>query len=179
MDEIASRLLPPADPLGEASSAGSGTKLYLRPLGQLVPSRCASSPSLGGHGSSTCPAIAATWTICCSPYVIYHQGVWCRPHSGGHQLSTSGRRAPSSATAVQLLHPPHLQGNPLYSTVFREYLNLLFAKGYSVEFFTEGALAAPAACCRQDRHAGHDPAGHDARAGQASHPGPCLPRLST
>ena len=30
------------------------------------------------------------------------------------------------------------KGNKLYSTIFREYLAELFAKGYSVEYFSEG-----------------------------------------
>lgn len=30
------------------------------------------------------------------------------------------------------------KGAPLYSTIFREYLAELFAKGYSVEYFSEG-----------------------------------------
>lgn len=47
------------------------------------------------------------------------------------------------------------KGNKLYSTIFREYLAELFAKGYAVEYFSEGGrsrtgrlLQAKTACWR-------------------------------
>jgi glycerol-3-phosphate O-acyltransferase len=41
------------------------------------------------------------------------------------------------------------KGNKLYSTVFREYLGELFSRGYSVEYFVEGAFVLAACSIRR------------------------------
>jgi glycerol-3-phosphate O-acyltransferase len=41
------------------------------------------------------------------------------------------------------------KGNPLYTSVFNEYLHTLFTKGFPVEYFVEGGARAPGACNTQ------------------------------
>jgi glycerol-3-phosphate O-acyltransferase len=41
------------------------------------------------------------------------------------------------------------KGNPLYTSVFNEYLHTLFTKGFPVEYFVEGGARAPGACCNR------------------------------
>lgn len=70
-------------------------------------------------------------------YIIYHQGL-VPPHiAAGINLNfwpagTLFRRG--GAFFIRR----SFSGNKLYSAVFREYLSLLFMKGYSVKYYTEG-----------------------------------------
>ncbi|MCC5452183.1 glycerol-3-phosphate 1-O-acyltransferase PlsB [Rheinheimera sp. UJ51] len=70
-------------------------------------------------------------------YIIYHQGL-VPPHiAAGINLNfwpagTIFRRG--GAFFIRR----SFSGNKLYSTVFREYLSLLFMKGYAVKYYTEG-----------------------------------------
>ncbi len=70
-------------------------------------------------------------------YVIYHQGL-VPPHiAAGINLNfwpAGGIFRRSGAFFIRR----SFQGNKLYSAVFREYLCQLFAKGYSVKYYTEG-----------------------------------------
>ncbi len=51
------------------------------------------------------------------------------------------------------------KGNPLYTSVFNEYLHTLFTKGFPVEYFVEGrALAHRAHAATENRDAGDYPA---------------------
>ena len=70
-------------------------------------------------------------------YVIYHQGM-VPPHIAAGINLNFWPAGPIFRHGGAFFIRRTFKGNPLYSTVFREYLNLLFAKGYSVEFFTEG-----------------------------------------
>lgn len=70
-------------------------------------------------------------------YVIYHQGM-VPPHIAAGINLNFWPAGPLFRRGGAFFIRRTFKGNPLYSTVFREYLNLLFAKGYSVEFFTEG-----------------------------------------
>lgn len=70
-------------------------------------------------------------------YVIYHQGM-VPPHIAAGINLNFWPAGPIFRHGGAFFMRRTFKGNPLYSTVFREYLNLLFAKGYSVEYFTEG-----------------------------------------
>ncbi|MGL5948285.1 MAG: glycerol-3-phosphate 1-O-acyltransferase PlsB [Aeromonas sp.] len=70
-------------------------------------------------------------------YVIYHQGM-VPPHIAAGINLNFWPAGPIFRHGGAFFIRRSFKGNPLYTTVFREYLNLLFAKGYSVEFFTEG-----------------------------------------
>ncbi|MGL5223820.1 MAG: glycerol-3-phosphate 1-O-acyltransferase PlsB [Aeromonas sp.] len=70
-------------------------------------------------------------------YVIYHQGM-VPPHIAAGINLNFWPAGPIFRHGGAFFIRRTFKGNPLYSMVFREYLNLLFAKGYSVEFFTEG-----------------------------------------
>ncbi|MFR9721424.1 glycerol-3-phosphate 1-O-acyltransferase PlsB [Aeromonas diversa] len=70
-------------------------------------------------------------------YVIYHQGM-VPPHIAAGINLNFWPAGPLFRRGGAFFIRRTFKGNPLYSTVFREYLNLLFTKGYSVEFFTEG-----------------------------------------
>ena len=80
-------------------------------------------------------------------YVIYHQGM-VPPHIAAGINLNFWPAGPIFRHGGAFFIRRTFKGNPLYSTVFREYLNLLFAKGYSVEFFTEGGRSRTGACCR-------------------------------
>jgi glycerol-3-phosphate O-acyltransferase len=70
-------------------------------------------------------------------YVIYHQGL-VTPHiAAGINLNfwpAGGLLRKAGAFYIRRT----FAGQPLYTAVFREYLELLFNKGYSVKFFPEG-----------------------------------------
>ncbi len=83
------------------------------------------------------PATAATWTICCSPYVLYHQGL-VPPHIAAGINLNFWPAGPIFRRLGAFFIRRTFKGNKLYSTVFREYLGELFSRGYSVEYFVEG-----------------------------------------
>ena len=89
-----------------------------------------------GHGSSTCPATAATWTTCCCPTCCI-TGPGAAAHRRGHQPQLLAGRPDLPPPGAFFIRRT-FKGNKLYSTVFREYLGELFTRGYSVEYFVEG-----------------------------------------
>jgi len=70
-------------------------------------------------------------------YVIYNQGL-IPPHIAAGINLNFFPAGPMFRRGGAFFLRRTFKGNKLYATVFREYLSLLFAKGYSVEFFTEG-----------------------------------------
>lgn len=70
-------------------------------------------------------------------YVIYHQGL-IPPHIAAGINLNFFPAGPIFRRGGAFFLRRTFKGNKLYATVFREYLSLLFAKGYSVKFFTEG-----------------------------------------
>lgn len=70
-------------------------------------------------------------------YVIYNQGL-IPPHIAAGINLNFFPAGPIFRRGGAFFLRRTFKGNKLYATVFREYLSLLFAKGYSVEFFTEG-----------------------------------------
>ena len=99
------------------------------------------------------------------------------PHRGGHQpqLLAGGPHLPPRR---RLLHPPHLQGQSALQHGIPGVPQPVVCQGLLGGVLHRGrAFAYRSPAAPQDRHAGHDPAGHDARAGQAGDPGPRLPRL--
>ena len=127
MDEIASNFSYRLIRLGELPRLAVEQALS-RPLGQRSRAGASAGPGRGTR-SSTSPAIAATWTICCSPTSSTTRGM-VPPHIAAGINLNFWPAGPSSATAEPFFIRRTFKGNPLYSTVFREYLNLLFAKGY-------------------------------------------------
>ncbi|MGY5451741.1 glycerol-3-phosphate 1-O-acyltransferase PlsB [Agarivorans sp. MS3-6] len=70
-------------------------------------------------------------------YVLYHQGM-VPPHIAAGVNLNFWPAGPFFRRAGAFFIRRSFKGNKLYSTVFREYLGLLFSRGYSVEYFTEG-----------------------------------------
>ncbi len=70
-------------------------------------------------------------------YVIYHEGL-IPPHIAAGINLNFFPAGPIFRRGGAFFLRRTFKGNKLYATIFREYLSLLFAKGYSVEFFTEG-----------------------------------------
>lgn len=70
-------------------------------------------------------------------YVIYHEGL-IPPHIAAGINLNFFPAGPLFRRGGAFFLRRTFKGNKLYATIFREYLSLLFAKGYSVEFFTEG-----------------------------------------
>ena len=70
-------------------------------------------------------------------YVIYNQGL-IPPHIAAGINLNFFPAGPIFRRGGAFFLRRTFKGNKLYATIFREYLSLLFAKGYSVEFFTEG-----------------------------------------
>lgn len=70
-------------------------------------------------------------------YVIYHQGVVTPRIAAGINLSF-WPAGPIFRKAGAFFIRRTFKGNRLYSTIFREYLGLLFERGYSVKYYTEG-----------------------------------------
>ncbi|GAA5216420.1 glycerol-3-phosphate 1-O-acyltransferase PlsB [Corallincola platygyrae] len=70
-------------------------------------------------------------------YVLYYEGL-VPPHIAAGINLNFWPAGPIFRRGGAFFMRRSFRGNKLYSTVFREYLALLFQKGYSVEYFTEG-----------------------------------------
>ena len=70
-------------------------------------------------------------------YVIYKEGL-VPPHIAAGVNLDFFPAGPIFRRGGAFFIRRSFRGNKLYSTVFREYLNRLFQKGYPVEYFTEG-----------------------------------------
>ncbi|MDP4535649.1 glycerol-3-phosphate 1-O-acyltransferase PlsB [Alkalimonas collagenimarina] len=70
-------------------------------------------------------------------YVIYHQGL-VPPHIAAGINLNFWPAGPIFRRGGAFFIRRSFSGNKLYSTVFREYLSLLFSKGYAVKYYPEG-----------------------------------------
>ncbi|UVK78101.1 MAG: glycerol-3-phosphate 1-O-acyltransferase [Sodalis sp. Fse] len=70
-------------------------------------------------------------------YVLYHQGL-VPPHIAAGINLNFWPAGPVFRRLGAFFIRRTFRGNKLYSTIFREYLGELFARGYSVEYFIEG-----------------------------------------
>ncbi|SET21142.1 glycerol-3-phosphate 1-O-acyltransferase PlsB [Thalassotalea agarivorans] len=70
-------------------------------------------------------------------YVIYHEGLVTPRIAAGINLNF-WPAGPIFRKAGAFFIRRSFKGNRLYSTIFREYLGLLFERGYSVKYYTEG-----------------------------------------
>ena len=70
-------------------------------------------------------------------YVLYHEGM-VPPHIAAGINLNFFPAGPIFRRGGAFFIRRSFKGNKLYSTIFREYLAELFAKGYSVEYFSEG-----------------------------------------
>ncbi|PMH45427.1 glycerol-3-phosphate 1-O-acyltransferase [Vibrio sp. 10N.286.49.B3] len=70
-------------------------------------------------------------------YVLYHEGM-VPPHIAAGVNLNFFPAGPIFRHGGAFFIRRSFKGNKLYSTIFREYLAELFAKGYSVEYFSEG-----------------------------------------
>lgn len=70
-------------------------------------------------------------------YVIYHQGLVTPRIAAGINLNF-WPAGPIFRKSGAFFIRRSFRGNRLYSTIFREYLSLLFERGYSVKYYTEG-----------------------------------------
>ncbi len=70
-------------------------------------------------------------------YVIYHQGLVTPRIAAGINLNF-WPAGPIFRKAGAFFIRRSFRGNRLYSTIFREYLALLFERGYAVKYYTEG-----------------------------------------
>lgn len=70
-------------------------------------------------------------------YVIYHQGL-VPPHIAAGINLNFWPAGPIFRRGGAFFIRRSFSGNKLYSTVFREYLSMLFSKGYAVKYYPEG-----------------------------------------
>ncbi|WP_448212523.1 glycerol-3-phosphate 1-O-acyltransferase PlsB [Colwellia sp. MEBiC06753] len=70
-------------------------------------------------------------------YVIYHEGLVTPRIAAGINLNF-WPAGPIFRKAGAFFIRRSFGGNRMYSTIFREYLGLLFERGYSVKYYTEG-----------------------------------------
>lgn len=70
-------------------------------------------------------------------YILYHEGM-VPPHIAAGINLNFFPAGPIFRRGGGFFIRRSFKGNKLYSTIFREYLAELFAKGYSVEYFSEG-----------------------------------------
>ncbi len=70
-------------------------------------------------------------------YIIYHEGLVTPRIAAGINLNF-WPAGPIFRKAGAFFIRRSFRGNKLYSTIFREYLGLLFERGYSVKYYTEG-----------------------------------------
>lgn len=109
-------------------------------------------------------------------YVLYHQGL-VPPHiAAGINLNfwpVGGMFRRGGAFFIRRT----FKGNRLYSTIFREYLAELFHRGYSVEYFIEGAFAYGTFTRTQNRHDVDDPTSPVTRANPSDFSGSRVCRL--
>jgi 1-acyl-sn-glycerol-3-phosphate acyltransferase len=109
-------------------------------------------------------------------YVLYHQGL-VPPHIAAGINLNFWPAGPIFRRGGAFFIRRTFKGNKLYSTVFREYLGELFSRGYSVEYFVEGAVRVPAVCWIRNRHPVDDHPGDAARRDPSDHAGADLHRL--
>ena len=76
-------------------------------------------------------------------YVLYHEGM-VPPHIAAGINLNFFPAGPIFRRGGAFFIRRSFKGNKLYSTIFREYLSELFAKGYSVEYFSEGGRSRTA-----------------------------------
>ena len=100
-------------------------KLYRGPR-STEQSRCVSWPGKGMR-SFYVPCHRSPWITCCSPHVIYHQGM-VPPHIAAGINLNFWPAGPIFRHGGAFFIRRTFKGNPLYSTVFREYLNLLLPR---------------------------------------------------
>ncbi|MDP5147989.1 glycerol-3-phosphate 1-O-acyltransferase PlsB [Shewanella sp. ULN5] len=70
-------------------------------------------------------------------YILYYQGM-VPPHIAAGINLNFWPAGPMFRRGGAFFIRRSFNGNKLYTAIFREYLDQLFAKGYSVEYFTEG-----------------------------------------
>ncbi|WP_286264178.1 glycerol-3-phosphate 1-O-acyltransferase PlsB [Thalassotalea atypica] len=70
-------------------------------------------------------------------YIIFHEGLVTPRIAAGINLNF-WPAGPIFRKAGAFFIRRSFRGNRLYSTIFREYLGLLFERGYSVKYYTEG-----------------------------------------
>ena len=70
-------------------------------------------------------------------YVIFHEGLVTPRIAAGINLNF-WPAGPIFRKAGAFFIRRSFRGNRLYSTIFREYLGLLFERGYAVKYYTEG-----------------------------------------
>jgi len=70
-------------------------------------------------------------------YVIYHEGLVTPRIAAGINLNF-WPAGPIFRKAGAFFIRRSFRGNRMYSTIFREYLGLLFERGYAVKYYTEG-----------------------------------------
>lgn len=81
-------------------------------------------------------------------YVLYHEGM-VPPHIAAGINLNFFPAGPIFRHGGAFFIRRSFKGNKLYSTIFREYLAELFAKGYSVEYFSEGGALERVVYCKQ------------------------------
>ena len=86
-------------------------------------------------------------------YVLYHQGL-VPPHIAAGINLNFWPAGPIFRRLGAFFIRRTFKGNKLYSTVFREYLGELFSRGYSVEYFVDGAFAGSENRYAVDDHSG-------------------------
>ncbi|MCB1693405.1 MAG: glycerol-3-phosphate 1-O-acyltransferase PlsB [Pseudomonadales bacterium] len=70
-------------------------------------------------------------------YVLYHNGL-TPPHIAAGRNLNLPVAGPLLRRAGAFFMRRTFQGDPLYKSIFDEYLHLMFTRGYSVEYFIEG-----------------------------------------
>ncbi|WP_425557373.1 glycerol-3-phosphate 1-O-acyltransferase PlsB [Ferrimonas pelagia] len=93
--------------------------------------------SQDGHGIVFVPCHRSHMDYLLLSYVIYRQGM-VPPHIAAGVNLNFWPAGPVFRRGGGFFIRRSFKGNKLYSTVFREYLDQLFKRGYSVEYFTEG-----------------------------------------
>lgn len=103
-------------------------------------------------------ATAAISTTCCCPTCCSRTAPDPAAHRRRDQPEHAGDRQPAAPWRC-VFHAPYLQGNPLYTSVFNEYLHTLFTKGFPGGVLRRRrALAHRAHAATENRHAGNHPA---------------------
>ncbi|WP_233986014.1 glycerol-3-phosphate 1-O-acyltransferase PlsB [Pectobacterium versatile] len=90
-----------------------------------------------GHGIVYVPCHRSHMDYLLLSYVLYHQGL-VPPHIAAGINLNFWPAGPIFRRLGAFFIRRTFKGNKLYSTIFREYLGELFARGYSVEYFMEG-----------------------------------------
>ena len=135
MDEIASNFSYRLIRLGESFLGWLWNKLYrgLSVNGAEQVRQLAQE----GHEIVYVPCHRSHMDYLLLSYVIYHQGM-VPPHIAAGINLNFWPAGPLFRHGGAFFLRRSFKGDKLYSTVFREYLSQLFARGYAVEYFTEG-----------------------------------------